>query len=64
MRYREDEVCREITYWVNNGADMDDLAAFWSEFRPGEIVSVVRADGGESGQYISGRRYTTETTDA
>lgn len=64
MRYREDEVVNELVFWVRSGADLDDLASMWSEFRPGEIVSVQRADGGESGQFIGGKPYRKEVADA
>lgn len=57
MRYREDDVVSELVEWVRGGADMEDLAAFWSEFRPGEIVSVVRGDDDETGTYLNGKRY-------
>lgn len=57
MRYLEEDVVRELVEWVRGGADMEDLAEFWSEFRPGEIVSVVRGDDDETGQYLNGKRY-------
>lgn len=64
MRYQEEEVVNALVAWVRRDADLDELAAFWSEFRPDEIVSVRRADGGESGQFISGKPYRKEVADA
>ena len=59
MRYTEDDVTRELVDYIRNEADLDDLAAMYSEHKSGEddpVVIVVRGPRGpESDPYINGK---------
>jgi hypothetical protein len=61
MRYTEDDVTNQLVNWLKNEADLDDLAAMYSEFRTDEIVVVVRSPNGPlSLPHINGKVHREE----
>lgn len=58
MKYTEDDVTEQLVNWVRNEADLDDLAAMYSEHtadKDDPVVIVVRGPKGpESFPYVNG----------
>lgn len=58
MKYTEDDVTFQLVEWVRNEADLDDLAAMYSEHtadKDDPVVIVVRSPKGpESFPYVNG----------
>ena len=50
----EEVVVREIVDWVREVADLDDLAAMWSDFQRGKVVQVHDRFGTASSSYRNG----------
>lgn len=59
MKYTEDDVTNRLVDWIKNEADLDDLAAMYSEHTADQddpFVVVVRGPNGpESEPYVNGR---------
>ncbi len=59
MRHTEDDVTNRLVDWIRNEADLDDLAAMYSEHTADQddpITVVVRGPNGpESEPYVNGR---------
>jgi hypothetical protein len=61
MRYTEDDVVNHLVAWIRNEADVDDLAAMYSEFKQDEVVVVVAGPAGPcSSEYMNGNPYHQE----
>lgn len=61
MRYTEDDVTRQLVGWIENEADLNDLACMYSEHRPGEVVVVVRGPSGPMSEpHMNGSIHTKE----
>lgn len=56
MRIAEDDATNQLVGWIRNEADLDDLAAMYSEHMPDDVVVVVRGPSGpESQPYVNGK---------
>lgn len=52
-----DVVIEQITDWLRNTADLDELAAMWSEFQAGSVIQVHDRFGTASFSYRDGKAW-------
>jgi hypothetical protein len=68
MRYTEEDVVRDLVEYIRNEADLDDLAAMYSEHTSAKddpVCVVVRGPKGpESDPYVNGKYADKEETSA